>query len=148
MKFLNAFSYPSTHHTSFIYLLIVSVFFSGIAGLAYAQDALRGADNLTAHLRITSLQKRIKNQRERIDKGLKDKRITADEAEDCRDLLNSIEKRTNAVVFADSSKIMCLEEFDAYNTYLDANSGLIGEQKKSEYEYVYEPRFRQMTSSK
>jgi hypothetical protein len=127
--------------------LLVSVFFAGSTVFASAQDVPALA-TLASHLRVAALQERIKNQRERIDQGVVNKRITADQAKDCYDLLDSVEKQTQAEVFADGSKNMCQEEYEAYNTYLDANSDLVGEQKQSEYRYVYEPFHTQLASLK
>lgn len=115
-------------------LLTVSVFFAGCLGWTFAQDVQASVEK--SHERIAGLQDRIEWQRDRIHKGLADKTISWDQAGDFLGLLDAVEKRIKAAVFADGSKTLAQEEYEAYNTYLDANSVLLHEAKKTYHRYA------------
>lgn len=124
---------------------IVAIFLAAGADPVLAQDATPIAQ-VTAHIstkemghdRIVTLQDRIESQRQRIVQGLTDHRLTAEQAETCRMNLDSVENKMKDERQANGpKKIMRREVYDAYNTALDANSNLVGEQRQ--YFYYYGP---------
>lgn len=89
--------------------------------------------------RIFELKDRIKNQRARVDQGIKDASMTEDDAKICRAVLDKLESRINSDHKADGTKAMSKEKYDAYNADLDANSAALQEQKN--YFYYYSPYY-------
>ena len=87
------------------------------------------------HPRIFELKERIENQTERIDQGLNDGTLMADQAASCRDILTTLQKQMKADYQANGSKTMTRAQYDAYNTSLDANSTILREEKSSYYYY-------------
>jgi hypothetical protein len=125
-------------------LLIAALWAVGSMGLGQAQDATPVARShpksvkKVAQRRIVHLKDRIKSQRERIEFGLKAKTLTADQAASCRTVLDSVENQMKTEHQANGSKkTMKKEQYDAYNTSLDANSVLINEERQ--YFYYYGP---------
>jgi hypothetical protein len=123
-------------------LLAAVVFAAGGMGLVFAQDTApvnsHVAAKKVAHLRIVRLIDRIENQRERIDQGLANKTLTADQAQAARGVLDSVISQMKAEQKANGAKkIMSLDKYAAYNASLDANSAAINEEKQ--YFYYYGP---------
>ena len=96
-----------------------------------------------AHPRIFELKDRIKDQRARIEQGLKDASLTQDQAKDGRKLLASLEKQINTDYKANGSKSMSKDKYDSYNATLDKNSKLLREQRG--FYYYYGPYDQQYT---
>ncbi|HXL72388.1 MAG TPA: hypothetical protein VN963_02075 [bacterium] len=126
-------------------LLLAAVFAVGSMGFVSAQDAVPAASTDSrsytkemGYVRIVTLDDRIKNQRLRIAKGLTSGTLTADQAAACGAILDSMDNQMKAEYAANGPrKIMTRDNYDAYNTTLDANSSVIHEQKQ--YFYYYGP---------
>jgi hypothetical protein len=84
-----------------------------------------------AHPRIFEVKDRIKNQRSRIDAGLKDKTLTDDQAKGCRDVLKSVMTQMKADYKTNGSKKLTEEQTAALNKLLDANSAILHEEKQA-----------------
>jgi hypothetical protein len=95
------------------------------------------------HPRIFELKDRIKDQRARIDQGLKDATLTQGQAKGGRELLASVEKQINLDYKAIGSKSMPKGKYDSYNATLDKNSALLREQRG--FYYYYGPYDQQYT---
>jgi hypothetical protein len=89
----------------------------------------------TKYPRIFELKERIANQSERITEGLNDNTLTADQAAACRDVLTTLQNQMKSDYQADGSRNMTREQYDAYNTSLDANSVFLREEKQPYYYY-------------
>jgi hypothetical protein len=86
--------------------------------------------------RIVTLKDRIKSQRDRITAGLNARTLASDQALTARATLDAVEDEIRAERKANGRNlIMTRDNYDAYNTSLDANSNLIGEQKQFFYYY-------------
>jgi hypothetical protein len=117
---------------------------SGAAGLFFP-GAARASDGTPhpgviakaeSHYRIFMLKDRIKNQRERIDKGLAENTLTADEAKGDRDVIDDVAGRIKAEAKANGAKkTMSKDQYEAYNASLDANSAKIREERQFYYYY-------------
>jgi regulator of replication initiation timing len=126
-------------------LLVLALCAAGGAGFAFAQNtkpagtvAKQAAVKKVARSRIIKLNDRIKNQRERIDQGLTENTLTMAQAKACRDVLSSVDDKMKAEHKANGTKkTMKKEQYDAYNSSLDANSQCINEDKQ--YFYYYGP---------
>jgi hypothetical protein len=122
-------------------VLLAAVFFAaGAMGLVFAQDTAPVSSHVpakkVAHLRIVKLIDRIDNQRERIDRGLADKTISAEQAQVCRGVLDSVISQMKAEQKANGAKkTMSRDQYVAYNAALDANSASINEEKQYFYYY-------------
>jgi hypothetical protein len=126
-------------------LLFAAIFTAGSMGFVCAQDP---APTVNTHgrtytkemgfVRIVTLKDRIKSQRQRIARGLTEGTLTADQAAACGGILDSMQKQMKDEREANGPrKIMTRDNYDAYNTTLDANSSVIHEQKQ--YFYYYGP---------
>jgi len=94
------------------------------------------------HPRIFELKERIKSQRGRIDQGVKDGTLSADEAKARRAVLTSVEAKINVDYRSKGTKVMTRGQFDSYNTELDENSAVLHEEKSTYYYYSpYYDRF-------
>ncbi len=121
-------------------LLAVVLFVASSMDLVFAQTTGTNSKSVKkeAHRRIVKLKDRIGNQRERIDQGLEANTLTADQAQASRDVLDKVVKQMKDERAANGSKkVMKKEQYDAYNTLLDANSNGINEEKQ--YFYYYGP---------
>ncbi len=97
-----------------------------------------------SHPMIFELRDRIRNQRDRIDEGLKAKTLSEDQAASCREVLQSVEKKMgNDYKSNGQAKRMKLtrEQYLACNTTLDTNSIAIHEGKQ--FFYFYGPYYNQ-----
>jgi hypothetical protein len=120
-------------------LLAGSIFTAGM-GFCFAQDTTpvnaHVAAKKEAHIRIVKLIDRIEAQRARINSDLEHQRITEAQAQTCRGVLDNVvtqmkdEQKANG-----ASKTMTNDQYEAYNTALDANSAAINEQKGYFYYY-------------
>src|SRR5665213_106543 len=124
-------------------LLIAAVFTAGSTGFVRAQDPVptvnthgRTYTKEMGYVRIVTLKDRIKNQRLRIAQGLTAGTLTGDQAAVGGGILDSMVKQMKEEREANGPrKIMTRDNYDAYNTALDANSSIIHEQKQFFYYY-------------
>lgn len=125
-------------------LLAMTLVVAGATGSVCALDAAStdGAASpgivtkIESHFRIFKLKDRIKNQRERIDQGLTNNTLSSDQAQSLRGVVNSVAGKLKSEAQAHGAKkVMSKEQYDAYNTALDANSATISEEKQDFYYY-------------
>jgi hypothetical protein len=129
--------------------LAASVLLAGTVGFASAQDTAQAGVHQTSQQRIAALLERVKSQREQIAQNLVNKTITADQAQDCRVVLNEVEKQYQFEIKANgAAEPMPQESYETYCSFLDVNSSLIQAPKESAGHYASEPRFTQVASLK
>ena len=104
-------------------------------GFLFAQDAAPAAGAKSTLPRIIRLEDRINHQRERITQGLAAHTITADQAQSCGTLLDSVMQELKVAGNAGLKRNLTKKVYDACNTELDTNSVIIKEQKQFCYFY-------------
>jgi hypothetical protein len=141
-------------------LLASALIVSGITGSAMAGETASAGTSADpgivarteSHYRIFKLQDRIENQRKRIDKGLTDNTLTADQAKAGRVVIDAVADALKAEAKAHGAKkIMSKEQYEAYNASLDSNSTTLSEERQffyyygpysdwgADYNYFYDP---------
>jgi len=117
---------------------LIGIFVAGSCSLASAQEATSVSRAPTpsvsakeaAHPRIHEVVTRIKNQRSRIDDGLKDKTLTEDQAKACLDVLKSAMTQMKADYKTNGSKNLTEDQTEMLNKLLDVNSSTLHEEKQ------------------
>lgn len=127
--------------------LLVAGFVAGSLGLAFAQSTPADSGAVTpsvstkmeAHPRIYEVRDRMKNQRERIEAGLKDQTLTKAQAKACRDVLKSVVGQMRADYKTNGSKKLTEDQTADLNKLLDANSDILHEEKAASEEATAVP---------
>ncbi len=127
--------------------LLVAAFFAGTLGLAGAQNTPTVSGTTTpsvpakmeAHPRIFEVKDRVKNQRERIEQGLKNKTLTDAQAKACRDVLKSVKTQMEADYKTNGSKKLTEDQTTVLNKLLNVNSDILHEEKAASTEATAVP---------
>jgi hypothetical protein len=83
------------------------------------------------HPRIHEVVTRVKNQRSRIDNGLRSKTLTEDQAKACMDVLKSAITQMKADYKTNGSKMLTEYQMEMLNKLLDVNSSTLHEEKQA-----------------